>query len=87
VKTFDFLDIPLSPSVSLHLKHIPRPNVNTLDAKGDETPKAKSKLKLIKWVGFAPRFRREETESPDLKSKALDPWTYSRTFLSTKGTG
>jgi hypothetical protein len=30
VKTFDFLEIPLSPSVSLYLKHISNQNVNAL---------------------------------------------------------
>jgi hypothetical protein len=52
--------MPLSLNMSLHPKHILEPNVNVLDAKGDETPQAKPRLKLVKWVGFAPGVRCEE---------------------------
>jgi hypothetical protein len=69
--------MPLSPSAPLYLKHIPRPNVNALDAKSDETLQPKPRPKLVKWVRFVPGFRREENQAtrPGIKYPGpLDPF-------------
>jgi hypothetical protein len=44
------LETPLSPGASFHLKHMPKPNLNALDVKGDENPPGKTQA-VSGWVG------------------------------------
>jgi hypothetical protein len=39
-----FFGDPLSPGLFFYLKHMPKPNLNALDVKGDETHRAKPRL-------------------------------------------
>jgi hypothetical protein len=80
VKTFDFLEISPSPSISLYQKHILRRNVKALDAKGNEIPHAKPRLKQIKWVGFAPRVCREENRITRPKTQYLGSLDLFKSF-------
>jgi hypothetical protein len=74
-----FLETSLSPGASFHLKHMPQPNLNALDVRGDETPRAKPKLKLAGWVRFASGASSQG--KPNHQTMTLTLWTTRFTWL------
>jgi hypothetical protein len=82
-KTFNLLEIPLSPGTFRHLKHGSHSNLKLLDVRDDETPQSNPRLRLSRWTKFVSGGSSQKITNS--LTETLLPWVILSSFGSSAG--